>query len=109
MSFDATFTVRAHESGTDEPFARAIATKLGLEHHVIQTSLEELMDSTLGLLYRTLVSFDPMDLRNSLVVGRALQEAASRGYTCVFTGDAADEMFGGDELSSRNSYTAAVS
>ncbi len=44
---------------------------------------------------RTLKTFDPMEIRNSIVVARGLREAARLGYATVMTGDAADELFGG--------------
>ncbi len=44
---------------------------------------------------RALGTFDGMELRNSVVVARALGEAERLGLEYVLTGDAADELLGG--------------
>ena len=44
---------------------------------------------------RTLRTFDPMEIRNSIAVAAALREAARRGHRSAITGDGADELLGG--------------
>src|SRR2546429_9468506 len=46
-------------------------------------------------LIRFLRTFDPMDLRNSIVAYVAMAAASKRGLSTVLTGDAADELFAG--------------
>ncbi len=78
----------------DEPFARQVATRLGWEHQIARPTLRELLEQmprVIGLL-RT---FDPMELRNSVVTYAGLEAACAAGISGVLTGDAADELFAG--------------
>lgn len=94
LGLRAAFTVLATPDATDRPHAAAAATAAGLEqHHVIDVPLADLLGE-LPTCVRVLGSFDPMQLRNSIAVCRALREAAAAGFTCAVTGDAADELFG---------------
>lgn len=90
----AAVTVIVGREAPDAPYARSIATDLGWRHHVVDVSLEDLT-AELGLVVRALETFDPMEIRNSVVIARGLTEAARHGYQRVMTGDAADELFGG--------------
>lgn len=87
-------TVLASRDAPDGPHSAAVARRLGLRHHVVESDLA-------GVLYEVpfvchvLRTFDPMEIRNSAVVARALREAAWRGHREVMTGDGADELFGG--------------
>jgi asparagine synthase (glutamine-hydrolysing) len=90
----AAVTVLTSEDAPDRPFARAIASRLGWHHFTVEAPLEDLVTET-EFVAQTLRSFDPMELRNSLVIARGLREVAARGYRTAMTGDAADELFGG--------------
>ncbi len=90
----AAVTVLASEDAPDGPFARAVASRLGWTHHLVQTAFGDLLKDT-DFVVRTLRSFDPMEVRNSIVISRALRETAFHGYRTAMTGDAADELFGG--------------
>jgi asparagine synthase (glutamine-hydrolysing) len=90
----AAVTVLTSADAPDRPFAHAVASQLGWAHYVVEAPLEELVKET-EFVVRTLRSFDPMEIRNSLVIARALREVAARGYRSAMTGDAADELFGG--------------
>jgi asparagine synthase (glutamine-hydrolysing) len=90
----AAVTVLASADAPDRAPSTAIANALGLTHHVVDTTLEGLLED-LEFVVRTLVTFDPMEVRNSLVISRALREVAAQGYRSAMTGDAADELFGG--------------
>lgn len=90
----AAVTVLATPDAPDREPSRTIAAGLGWEHHAVETTLEGLLAET-DFVVRTLKSFDPMEVRNSVVISRALREAALRGYRTVMTGDGADELFGG--------------
>lgn len=56
---------------------------------------EELLEGELDFVVRTLRTFDPMGVRNSIAVAAALREAERRGFKSAITGDGADEMLGG--------------
>jgi asparagine synthase (glutamine-hydrolysing) len=90
----AAVTVLTSADAPDRPFAQAVAARLGWHHFVVEAPLEELVREV-DFVARTLRSFDPMELRNSLVIARGLREVAARGFRTVMTGDAADELFGG--------------
>ena len=81
-------------NGLDEPFARPFADRLKLPVEVLRPTLGQLLDRMPELI-RILQTFDPMELRNSIVTYVALQAAARRGVKSVVTGDAADELFAG--------------
>jgi asparagine synthase (glutamine-hydrolysing) len=90
----AAITVLTAPDAPDREPARSIARGLGLVHHEIDTTLDALLEE-LDFVVATLETFDPMEIRNSLVIARALREAARQGYRQTMTGDAADELFGG--------------
>ena len=90
----AAVTVLAAPGAPDREPAARIARNLEWTHHVVDTTLEQLLEE-LEFVVRTLSTFDPMEIRNSLVIARALREAKIQGYPTAMTGDAADELFGG--------------
>ncbi len=81
-------------TGLDEPFARLMAERLGLNLEILRPTLRELVDRMPELI-RLLRTFDPMELRNSVVPYVAIEAASKRGVSAVLTGDAADELFAG--------------
>jgi asparagine synthase (glutamine-hydrolysing) len=88
------FTVLASPRATDGPYAAAVARAHHLDQKVIALDFPALLEM-LHPLVRTLRSFDPMEVRNSLVIARALEEAKGAGVHDVLTGDGADELFAG--------------
>lgn len=87
-------TVVVGERAPDEEHAIRIARARGLEHHLVRTDLPGLLEE-LPFVVRVMKSFDPMELRNSIVVARGLRELRDLGARSTWTGDAADELFGG--------------
>jgi asparagine synthase (glutamine-hydrolysing) len=81
-------------TGLDEPFARLMVERLGLDLEILRPSLNDLM-GRMPELIRLLQTFDPMELRNSIVTHVAMEAASKRGLSTVLTGDAADELFAG--------------
>jgi len=102
LGLTAAFTVLTGAEATDRPYAAAVAARLGLEHIVLELSLEELLKQ-LPWTISVLQSFDPMSLRNNIAIAAALREAARRGFTCALTGDGADEIMGGYNFTHRMS------
>jgi asparagine synthase (glutamine-hydrolysing) len=84
----------AEGTGLDEPFALMLAQRLGLEVEVLRPSLQELVRRMPELIH-LLGTFDPMELRNSIVAYVAIEATAKSGISTVLTGDAADELFAG--------------
>jgi asparagine synthase (glutamine-hydrolysing) len=81
-------------TGLDEPFALLMANRLGLGVEILRPTLSQLVDR-MPELVRILHTFDPMELRNSVVTYVALEAAARLRLKTVLTGDAADELFAG--------------
>jgi asparagine synthase (glutamine-hydrolysing) len=81
-------------TGLDEPFARLMVERLGLDLEILRPSLKDLL-GRMPELIRLLSTFDPMELRNSIVTYVAMEAASKRGLSTVLTGDAADELFAG--------------
>jgi asparagine synthase (glutamine-hydrolysing) len=84
----------AEGTGLDEPFARVMVDRLGLALDILRPSLRDLLERMPELI-ALLRTFDPMELRNSIVAYLALEAARERGLSAVLTGDAADELFAG--------------
>jgi len=80
--------------GLDEPFALLMADRLGMQLEILRPTLSQLLDRMPELI-RMLHTFDPMELRNSIVTYLALEAAARHSLRTVLTGDAADELFAG--------------
>ena len=87
-------TVAISDEAPDRPYAQAVASRLGWTHLIVKSPLEDLVQET-EFVARTLRSFDPMEIRNSLVIARGLRAATAHGLRTAMTGDAADELFGG--------------
>lgn len=84
----------ADSSAPDEPFAKLVAARLGFELQVLCPQLQDLIDR-MSEVVRLLDTFDPMELRNSIVTYLGLEAAHTAGIGSVLTGDAADELFAG--------------
>lgn len=84
----------ADAPGPDEPFAQRLAARLGFELIVLRPLLSELVERMPEVI-RVLDTFDPMELRNSVVTYVALDAAHSAGVRTALTGDATDELFAG--------------
>lgn len=84
----------AEGNGLDEPFALLMAERFGLEVETLRPPLRELLERMPELVL-LLETFDPMELRNSIVAYMALEAAVKGGLSRVLTGDAADELFAG--------------
>ena len=63
--------------------------------HTIYKFDENALYNTLPIVIKTLRSFDPMEIRNSIVIYLGLQVAKESGVHAVMTGDGSDELFAG--------------
>ncbi|GJJ73049.1 asparagine synthase (glutamine-hydrolysing) [Entomortierella parvispora] len=87
-------TVLCTDQATDEFYAHEISKRTGLVQEVVKISLDSVLEE-LEFCIKTLETFDPMELRNGIVIARGLSIAKSLGYKSVMTGDGADELFAG--------------
>ena len=93
----AAFTVGT-SNAVDIIYAKTISIQHNLTHHILDTSLDELL-LMLPFCVQTLKCFDGMELRNSIVVAAALLKAKELGYNVCLTGDGSDELLGGYSFS----------
>ncbi len=63
--------------------------------HTIYKFDENTLYDTLPIVIKTLQSFDPMEIRNSVVIYLGLKVARENGVHAVMTGDGSDELFAG--------------
>ncbi len=87
-------TVLVGRSAPDRGPSARIARELRWDHRVRAVAPAELMEVA-PTVVRTLRTFEPIEVRNSLVIAFALRDAAAFGARTVMTGDAADELFAG--------------
>jgi len=78
----------------DVDYARLVASRLELKHHLYYFDSEELDDSIRAVI-RIMKSFDPMEIRNDAALYIALRVARDNGMSTIMTGDACDELFAG--------------
>ncbi len=78
----------------DIKYATLMAKDLNLEHSIHTFDIKELYEN-LPETIRITKSFDPMEVRNSVVIYIGLHAAKENGISAVLTGDGADELFAG--------------
>jgi asparagine synthase (glutamine-hydrolysing) len=78
----------------DLDYSTRVAKWLGLRHLIYRFDESELCEA-LRAVIGTLDSFDPMEVRNSVVIHLGLKFAKENGANSVITGDGCDELFAG--------------
>ncbi len=78
----------------DLDFSKLISRKFLIPQKVKEVELSEL-EEYLPEVISVLKSFDPMEVRNSVVAYIGMKEARKDGCFNVMTGDASDELFAG--------------
>jgi len=78
----------------DVEYAVLVANRLGLKHIIHIFNHEELYDA-IPAVVKTLRSFDPMEIRNSVTIHIGLETARENGICTGMTGDGCDELFAG--------------
>ena len=78
----------------DVEYAKLVASRLGLRHHVHYFGDEEL-DEGIRAAIKIMKTFDPMEIRNSAAIYVALKASRDRDMATIMTGDGCDELFGG--------------
>ncbi|KAJ2557944.1 hypothetical protein EV175_001048 [Coemansia sp. RSA 1933] len=80
----------------DVDYATLIAKNVGLDHHILRPTLDELLSGPMmERCVRVLRTFEGMELRNAVVIATALAYAKSIGCRRICTGDGTDELFAG--------------
>jgi asparagine synthase (glutamine-hydrolysing) len=78
----------------DLQYSKLVSNRFGLSHRLDSITFAEL-DKELPQVIRVLRSFDPMEIRNSIVAYIGMKKAKSEGCSKIMTGDASDELFAG--------------
>lgn len=79
---------------SDLVYAQMAANQNGLEMKMLSASTEEILeaiDDTVKILH----VFNPIEIRNSIVIYLTMQGAKKDGFESMMTGDGADELFAG--------------
>lgn len=95
LNVNTGITVCCGESASDRPFSTEIARKLGIKHEIIEfdSPLDLIRDQELlDFSVKTLKTFDPMELRNSIVIAKSMLLAQKLGIKSIAAGDGADEV-----------------
>lgn len=79
----------------DDLYAHNAAQRHGLKHVVVRLTTAELVEKYTERTIETVQVWGRMDVRNSLVISAAMDEARKHGIEDLLIGDAADEIFGG--------------
>jgi len=89
------FTVALQDApAPDLKYATLMAKHLNLKHFVHYFGEDELYDG-IKKVVKTMKSFDPMEIRNSVAIYVGLKVAKENGVNTVMTGDGCDELFAG--------------
>jgi len=78
----------------DVQHAVLVASRLGLKHIIYVFNEDELYDG-IRMVVKTMKSFDPMEIRNSVTIYVGLKVAKENGVFTIMTGDGSDEIFAG--------------
>ncbi len=89
------FTIGFKDSyAPDIEYSKLASKKFNLNHIIYQFNEEELYNA-IPCTIRITKSFDPMEIRNSLVIFIGLRLAKEYGIGSIMTGDGSDELFAG--------------
>jgi len=83
-----------NSSAPDVEYAVLMASKLGLKHIIHVFNEDELYDA-IAMVVKTMKSFDPMEIRNSVTIYVGLRVAKKNGVSTIMTGDGSDELLAG--------------
>lgn len=89
---------------TDLVYSQLVAKQIGLPLEVQTASIEQLLfaiDKTI----KTLKVFNPIEIRNAIVMFITINTVKEKGYSSIITGDGADELFAGYKFFQRMSNT----
>ncbi|MEM4285128.1 MAG: asparagine synthase-related protein [Candidatus Nitrosocaldus sp.] len=92
-----------HEGSEDIKYARIVAERLKIRLLIKYMSIDEMLSAAREVV-RVMHSFDPMEVRNSIVLYTAMKELREHSLMHVITGDGCDEMFAGYSYMLRMSY-----
>src|SRR6476660_1104746 len=87
-------TVAKDFVSTDLVYSQLAAKKIGLPLVVQTASIEQLL-SAVDKTIKILKVFNPIEIRNAIVMFLTISMVKEKGYSSIITGDGADELFAG--------------
>jgi asparagine synthase (glutamine-hydrolysing) len=87
-------TITKDFPSTDLVYSQLVAKQTGLSLEVQTTPIEQLLfavDKTIKILH----VFNPIEIRNAIVMYLTINMVKEKGYQSIITGDGADELFAG--------------
>jgi asparagine synthase (glutamine-hydrolysing) len=96
-----------HVPSPDLKFSKLVSKRFGLIHQVSKVSISDI-EQELPHVIRVLKSFDPMEIRNSVIPFIGMKKARLEECSKIMTGDAADELFAGYDFVFKESKEKAI-
>jgi len=87
-------TVTKNFPSTDLMYSQLVAKQIGLQLDVNNASISDLTNAIEDTI-KILKVFNPIEIRNSIVMYITMKTAKEKGCTSIITGDGADELFAG--------------
>jgi len=91
---DLTGITVTHNNAPDLRYAQIIAEKHSIKHLVKHLTIADIEDAIENVI-RIMRSFDPMEVRNTVVIYSSINALKQNGFNSVMTGDGGDELFVG--------------
>jgi asparagine synthase (glutamine-hydrolysing) len=87
-------TIAKNFVSTDLVYSQLMAKQIGLRLEVQSASIEQLL-SAIDKTIKILKVFNPIEIRNAIVMFLTISMVKEKGYSSIITGDGADELFAG--------------
>jgi len=91
---DLTGITVTYNNAPDLRYAQIIAEKYSIRHLIKHLTIADIEDAIENVI-RIMRSFDPMEVRNTMVVYSSMNTLKQNGFNSVMTGDGGDELFVG--------------
>jgi len=101
--YDVTAICIGYSDSDDLRYSSTVAERLGMKYRQEHVEIEDILKALHDVI-RVMRSFDPMEVRNSIVVYLALRRLKESGYRHAITGDGSDELFAGYNYMLRMNY-----
>lgn len=87
-------TIAKDFTSTDLVYSQLVAKQIGLPLEIQTASIEQLL-SAIDNTIKILKVFNPIEIRNAIVMFLTISMVKKKGYSSIITGDGADELFAG--------------
>jgi len=89
---DLTGITVAYNDAPDLKYANIVAENHSIKHLIKHLTIEDIDDAMENVI-RVMRSFDPMEVRNTIVVYSSIKALRENGFDSAMTGDGGDELF----------------